>query len=145
MPPDSVESDAPDLPFPGAHSQVPGARRSLSGDSASDTRPARALPLGAVRERSDRGWVVRLRVRAEHIAISKAAVISERVVLRRAMVGDVVRLEAVVPAEQLDSRRTGVSTLPGRPTRRTAPGDEGQHQPEHLAARQGLPWRQDTT
>jgi hypothetical protein len=75
-------SDVPDRPFPGAHSQVPGARSGLERASTSDDAACRSLPLEVLQERSNQGWVVRLPV--------------------------------------------------SRP------------RPEHLAARQGLPWRNDT-
>ena len=98
---DAGESDVPDRPFPGGHSQVPGTRGELSGDSTAETGPARSLPLEAVRDRSNRGWVVRLPLRTEHVTVRKEVVIGERVVLRRVLVGDVARFEATVQREQL--------------------------------------------
>ena len=144
------ESDVTDRPFPGAHSQVPGARTPSADASTAARAQPRLLPLEAVRDRSDKGWVVRLRVRAEHVTVSKEVVVTERVVLRRGVVDDVVRLEAVVRREQLKVDTEGPvqiahSALEDLNEADGVGADQVPQHPEQLAARQGLPWRRDTS
>jgi hypothetical protein len=100
-------SELPDRPFAGAHSQVPHAS---SGSADVSTRTAgepAALPLDALCERSQGGWTVRLRVHAEHITITKEVVVTERVVLRRNQIDDVLHIGAVVQREQLQVEADG--------------------------------------
>ena len=142
--PEPSKSDVPDRPFPGAHSQVPGALSASPHASTFDTAAPRSLPLDALRERSAQGWVVRLPVRAEHPTVSKEVVISERVVLQRAMVGDVARFEVVVRREQLRLETQGQVEIAGSVDEKDRVDEDARQHPEHLAARQGLPWRSDT-
>jgi hypothetical protein len=139
------ESDVPDRPFPGARSQVPGARTTSAGASTAVPTPPRLLPLEAVRDRSDKGWVVRLRVGAEHVTVRKAVVASERVVLRQAVVDDVVRLDAVVQREQLRLDTEGSVQMTDSALEEPSEGDGVPQHPKQVAARQGLPWRRDTS
>jgi hypothetical protein len=130
------EPTAPDRPFPGARSQVRHAFGEADASAPGTARTA-SLPLDARSERSAQGWVVRLRVRAEHVTVSKEVVISERVVLKRNVVDDVEHAEAVIHREQLRVETEGsfevthVGNAPSRPDS------------DRLAARQGLPWRGD--
>ena len=97
------ESSSPDRPFPGAHSQVPGAH----APSVETPATTRRLPLGAARSRSGQGWVIRLPVRAEEVMVTKEVVVRERVVLRRRELDDVARVEATVRRERLQVAITG--------------------------------------
>ena len=92
------ETRASDQPFPGAHSQVPGVRGEM-GESMRRGSGAE-LRLEASTVNSDRGWAVRLPVRREHIVIDKQVVVYERVVLRRADLQDVTRVDSTVRREQ---------------------------------------------
>jgi len=89
------ESRAPDTPFAGAHSQVPGPR----GDPLEST--AERLPLESSEVAWERGWSVRLPVRAEHILVDKQLVVYERVIVRRHQIDDLARVDANVRREQL--------------------------------------------
>ena len=93
------ESRAPDQPFPGAHSQVPGARGHHPDPNAPGSDAA--LPLESHMVGSERGWVMRLPVRAEQIMIAKQTVVHERVIVRRRQVQDRVRMDATTRREQL--------------------------------------------
>ena len=111
------ESRAADRPFPGAHSQVPGAR----GDRATSTvrRAADLLPLESGAVPWERGWVVRLPVRAERILVRKQVVVHERVVVRRRQIEDLTRVDANVRREQLEvevDRAADVAPALGRDT-----------------------------
>ena len=100
------------------------------------------LPLEAVGERSAQGFGVRMRVRAEHVTVSKAVVVSERVVVRRLVVGDVAHVAGVVRREQLRLETRGRIAELGQAETwadREAPAQE------HVAARHGLPWRKGAT
>lgn len=90
-----LESEASDRPFPGAHSQVPGARQ--EPDSAS----RHAIPLEASPVRNAQGWTIQLHVRAEQVHVSKRTVTRERVTVRRGVVQESVRLEGQVSREVL--------------------------------------------
>jgi uncharacterized protein (TIGR02271 family) len=90
----SEAADALDVPFPGAHPQVPRSH------------PA-ALPLDATRERWADGWVFRMRVHAERVTVSKEVVVSQRIDLRRNVVDDVVHVETRVDREQLQVETEG--------------------------------------
>jgi hypothetical protein len=97
---DSPPLSRSDQPFPGAHSQVPGAH---SGES--DLLPAGApastrLPLQASAARSDKGWTIRLPVRAEHVTVSKRVVVRERVVIGRETFTEAQRVRADVRREE---------------------------------------------
>src|SRR5438067_11688607 len=96
----SEESYPPDRPFPGAHSQVPGAVTESAEVSRTSAAPRR-LPLDAAPAPAGQGWVIRLRVRAEQVAVTKQVVVRERVVLRRRQVGDIAHLDTTVQREQL--------------------------------------------
>jgi len=111
------ESRAADRPFPGAHSQVPGVR----GDRATSTarRAADLLPLESGAVPWERGWVVRLPVRAERILVRKQVVVHERVAVRRRQIAHLARLESNVRKEQLEVEIDGdadVRRAPGRNT-----------------------------
>ncbi len=147
MPPASEGSDRP---FPGGHAQVPRARTTPANASSSIPASLRSLPLKAVRDRSDKGWVVCLRVRAEHVTVRKEVVVSERVVLRRVLVGDVLRLDTVVQRERLRLDTEGPVQVAGSPDQRVSvmgdvEADRVRQHPEQLAARHGLPWRRDAS
>ena len=58
-------------------------------------------PLDAHLERTPDGWHIRLPLRREEVQIDKRTVVSERVVIRRAAVGDVRQVSANVKREQL--------------------------------------------
>jgi hypothetical protein len=131
------ESTVPDRPFPGAHPQVPHGSGSADASTSAPSGPA-WLPLDAVHERSEQGWVVRIPVRAEHVTVSKEVVISERVVLRRNWVRDVAHVEAAVQREQLRVETEGQVSMTTHPD-----SDVLRRDTDRLAARQGLPWRRD--
>ena len=101
------ESSSPDRPFPGAHSQVPGAHAPSADMPATPPATTRRLPLGAARSRSGQGWVIRLPVRAEEVTVTKQVVIYERVVLRRREIGDIAPVEATVRRERLQVATAG--------------------------------------
>ena len=101
------ESSSPDRPFPGAHSQVPGAHAPSADMPATLPATTRRLSLGATRSRSDQGWVIRLPVRAEEVTVTKQVVIYERVVLRRREIGDIAPVEATVRRERLQAATAG--------------------------------------
>ena len=113
------ESRAPDRPFPGAHSQVPGAHEHGVTIPPASALPAPALPLEASRASSGLGWAVRLPVRAEYVTVTKAAVVRERVVVRRRFVPDGARVQTQVLRErlrvdtqgQVDVRRAGAELV----------------------------------
>jgi uncharacterized protein (TIGR02271 family) len=52
-------------------------------------------------ERTRDGWSIRLPLRREEIVVDKRTVVGERVVIRRAAVDDVRRVEASVRREEL--------------------------------------------
>ena len=101
------ESSSPDRPFPGAHSQVPGAHALSEETPATPTATARRLPLGAARSHSRQGWVIRFPVRAEQVTVTREVVVRERVVLRRREIGDIAPVEATVRRERLQIGTTG--------------------------------------
>jgi hypothetical protein len=131
------ESTVPDRAFPGAPPQVPHASGSADASTSAPSAPA-WLPLDAVRERAEQGWVVRIPVRAEHVTVSKVVVITERIVLRRNRVGDVAHVAAVVQREQLRIETEGQVSMTAYPE-----SDVSLRDTDRLAARQGLPWRRD--
>src|ERR671933_163409 len=100
-------SSSPDRPFPGAHSQVPGAHAPPAETSATLPANPRRLPLGAARSRSRQGWVIRLPVRAEEVTVTKEVVVRERVVLRRREPDDIAPVEATVRRERLQVATAG--------------------------------------
>jgi hypothetical protein len=99
------EPGAHDRPFPGARSQVPGRHEPTAAGAPRDPdapRPASsALPLESSEVRSDRGWSVRLPVRAEQVSVDKQVVVYERVQVGRHEVQDQVRLHANIRKEEL--------------------------------------------
>ena len=101
------ESTAPDRPFPGAHSQVPGARHSPPDEPPPGSATARMLPLEATRTVDGKGWLIRLPVRAEHVTVSKKVVVCERVSVRRQLVPELARVEAEIRRERLRLDTTG--------------------------------------
>lgn len=118
------DPSAIDTPFPGAHSQVPGRR--AEGTALATQRGAAALPLGAAAVASERGWVVRLPVRAEYIQVAKQVVTYERVLVRRHELDDVRRIDASVRREQVKLQVAGdaevVSAVPHDGEHRTEIG-----------------------
>jgi stress response protein YsnF len=97
-----------DRPFPGAHSQVPGAfARAAEEGAAASGAPFRQLALEATPEPSESGWSIRLRVRAEQLTITKQVVVRERVVLRRRELSEVAHLDTTVRREELRVEREG--------------------------------------
>jgi len=105
-PPQSgASADLP--PFPGARPQVAGMHRLHDGESGApgadgaDGRHSQPLALEASPETWERGWLVRLPVRAEHVVVDKQLVVYERVEVGRRDVGDLQRIEATVRREEL--------------------------------------------
>jgi stress response protein YsnF len=98
----SLETSTFDRPFPGARSQVPDFRNDESESTARQPRAARLLALGASPLPRERGWTIRLRVRAEQIQIEKQVVVRERVEVRRRAVGGSTRVTADIRKEVLD-------------------------------------------
>ena len=121
---------------------MPGLHGDLSSSESStpDSQPT-ALPLEAIRDRAEQGWVVRLRVRGEHVTVSKEVVIRERVFIRRNAVDGVAHVESEVLREELRIDTTGQVAFADSATE-TGLEDVPYHS-EQLAARQGLPWRRD--
>ncbi|MDQ3811969.1 MAG: DUF2382 domain-containing protein [Chloroflexota bacterium] len=116
-------SSRPDPPFPGAHAQVPGAYSESSKGPVADAPAARQLPLETTPLRVGDGWVIRLRVRAEEVSVSRETVVRERVVLRRREVDDLTRVQESVQREQLQLATEGELdvtevVVEERPTRR---------------------------
>jgi uncharacterized protein (TIGR02271 family) len=102
------QSTASDLPFPGALSQVPGQRHENQVPTAQDAekRP-RQLPLESAGVPWERGWLIRLPVRAEHVEIDKRVVVYERVSVGRRETADLAHVSANVRREELRVDRTG--------------------------------------
>jgi uncharacterized protein (TIGR02271 family) len=102
------ESSPSDRPFPGAHSQVPGAfARTAETPTNQSAGPLRQLALEAMPEPAGSGWSIRLRVRAEQVRITKQVVVRERVVLRRRELSEVASLDTSVRREELRIDREG--------------------------------------
>ena len=101
------ESSSPDRPFPGAHSQVPGAHAPSAETAATPPATPRRLPLDATRSRSGQGWVIRLPARAEEVTVTREVVVRERVVLRRREADEVARVEATIRRERLQVATAG--------------------------------------
>ncbi|MCA1647610.1 MAG: DUF2382 domain-containing protein [Chloroflexi bacterium] len=101
------ESQAPDRPFAGAHSAVPGTHSLPTTGADSSAGGRTTLPLEAAPSTAGRGWAIRLAVRAEHITVSKEVVVRERVVVRRRAVADVARVVADVGREELRTSTEG--------------------------------------
>jgi hypothetical protein len=101
-----AESPAPDRPFPGAHSAVPGRFtllfRSEESSGGRDTLPIETVPISTAH-----GWSIRLPVRAERVTVSKDVVVRERVVVRRREIADVAHMEAEVRREELRTSTEG--------------------------------------
>ena len=95
------ESTAPDRPFPGAHSQVPGAHDTPPDEPPPGSATPRLLPLEATRTIDGRGWLIRLPVRAEQVRVSKQVVVRERVSVRRQLVPGLARVQAEIRRERL--------------------------------------------
>jgi len=100
----SLETSTFDRPFPGARSQVPGFRREESQDIARQPRWALSLPLAASPLRRERGWTIRLQVRAEQIKVEKQVVVRERVRVRRRTAGGSTQFTTDVRKEVLKVR-----------------------------------------
>jgi len=96
----SPEASTFDRPFPSARSQVPGFRREES-ESAARPGAALSLPLEAVPLPRERGWTIRLRVRAEQIEVEKQVVVRERVEVRQQTVGGSAHLSTDIRKEVL--------------------------------------------
>jgi len=79
---------------------VPGLR-GLGAESSGQASTA-MLPLeSSAVAFNERGWEIRLPVRAEEIAVEKQVVVRERVVVGRREVDDVEHVDASVRREQL--------------------------------------------
>lgn len=78
---------------------APGARRPDTSEDGSATR--RVLPLGAQIETTDRGWRLRLRVRAEDVSVSKRTIVAEEVLVRIRPIADVARVRETIRREEL--------------------------------------------
>jgi hypothetical protein len=100
----SPEASTFDRPFPGARSQVPGFRYEESESTARQPGAALPLPLGACPLPRERGWTIRLRVRAEQIDVEKQVVVRERVAIRQRAVGGSAHLSADIRKEVLNVR-----------------------------------------
>ena len=61
----------------------------------------RTLPLGGRIEKAERGWRLRLKVRAEEVSVSKRTVVAEEVIVRTTPVEDVARVRETVRREEL--------------------------------------------
>ena len=92
---------AADTPFPGAHSQVRGSRHEALAPAPRAPVPPRALALDSSPAPSERGWSVRLPVRAEQISIDKQVVVYERVAVRRNEIEQQAHLQVNVRREEL--------------------------------------------
>jgi uncharacterized protein (TIGR02271 family) len=99
------------MPFPGAHSQVAGRGSTSSGVSAGLSVEPTQLPLEAAAAPLERGWIVRLRVRAESIEVQKQAVVYERVVVRRREVASVARVATRTSREELRVDLEGAASV----------------------------------
>jgi hypothetical protein len=103
--PDTSPADGP---FPGTHSQVPGAfARAGEAPATPSGGPLRQLALEATPEPNGWGWSIRLPVRAEQLTVTKQVVVRERVVLRRREVSEVAHLDTTVRREELRIQREG--------------------------------------
>jgi stress response protein YsnF len=60
-----------------------------------------SLPSEARIDRSESGWSIRLPVRREEVRLEKRTVVGERVVIRRARVPDVARIQGSINREEL--------------------------------------------
>jgi stress response protein YsnF len=60
-----------------------------------------SLPHEAHIDRLESGWSIRLPLRCEEVRLEKRTVVGERVVIRRARVPDVARVQSSVNREQL--------------------------------------------
>src|SRR5689334_1240991 len=98
-------SHAPDAPFPGAHSQVPGQRGEAQARArtANGTLPLEATPLAT----TGGGWGLRLPCRAEEIHARKKVVVYQEVLLRRNTQHDHVDVETRIKREELDVTASG--------------------------------------
>jgi stress response protein YsnF len=94
-------TEPPDVPFPGAHSQVTGRPLQTHAPTTSAPGAAGQLPLEASAASAERGWSMRLPVRAEHVAIVKETVVYERVAVRRRTINERARVDASVRREEL--------------------------------------------
>jgi uncharacterized protein (TIGR02271 family) len=92
---------AADAPFPGARSQVRGQRQEDAPPEPRESVGERLLPLESSYAPAERGWSVRLPVRAEQISVAKQTVVYERVVVRRREIADEAHLQADVRREEL--------------------------------------------
>lgn len=82
--------------FPGARSTVPGFHR------LAESTDGERLPLEAKIADDEQGWRMRLPVRAEEIQVGKRAVIYERVVVSRASLQEIARIEETIRREELE-------------------------------------------
>lgn len=98
------ESSAPDRPFPGSHSAVPGTQTLPALSDKSGAAAWRMLSLEATPASVAHGRSICLPVRAEHVTVSKDVVVHERVVVRRRNASDVTRVDAEVRREELRTR-----------------------------------------
>lgn len=110
------ESSVSDTPFPGARLQVRGAFHREPTSAAQ-----RSLALESSARFSERGWSVRLPVRAEKISIDKQAVVYERVVVRRRAIEERARVQANVRREELWVSAQKDENVHGAAARQRAP------------------------
>ena len=92
------ESEAPDRPFPGARSQVPGVRHPELSEPAGGRE---ALPLDVSPQPAGEGWQLRVPLRAEQVTVSKQVVVRERVAIARRRVGETQDIDVTVRRERL--------------------------------------------
>ena len=104
---------ADDRPFPGTHSQVPGTHRDSSELTAQPSDTQEALPIEASPTQWERGWRVRLHVRAEHIELEKQAIIYERVVVRHSKIDQLDHIDATAWKEKLSVKVEGDAGVVG--------------------------------
>ena len=104
---------ADDRPFAGAHSQVPGMHRDSSELTKQPSDTQEALPLEASPTQWERGWRIRLPVRAEHIELEKQAVTYERVVVRSREIHQLDHIDATARREELRVKVEGDAGVVG--------------------------------
>jgi hypothetical protein len=95
------------------------------------------LPLEAAIERSPRGWVIRLPVRAEELVVEKQWVVAEEVVVRTRPVEEVVEVDETVRREELKIEADDTLDV----TRPTPVGQFGDFEERSREAAWDRPWR----
>lgn len=100
-----------DQPFPGAHSQVPGAHNSSATSMELLHSQREGLPVEADCSSVAGGWVVRQPVRTEQVTVATEVVVYERVLVRRRRVGEIARIETEVRREELRASTEGEANV----------------------------------